>query len=144
MPPESVKTGRPLGAVRLKPLIEVSKRFTAQTVQTPLRVRPDRDQPSVTQHLEMPRYTWLIHAQLVDELADRALTGPNGFQDAEPGRFCDGLEGCGRDHGSNITGRVYKRNHILASPAEPSSAARPARLVMTCGSGVSGNLLMPS
>lgn len=114
VPPQSVKTGRPLGAVRLKPLIEVSKRFTAQTVQTPLRVRPDRDQPSITQHLEMPRYTWLNHAQLVDKLADRALTGPNGFQDAEPGRFCDGLKGCGRDHGSNITGRLYKRNHILA------------------------------
>ncbi len=112
MPAESIQSIRPLSAVRLQPLIEVAERLTANAVETPLRVRPHRDESSVSQHPEVPGDTGLTHFELVDQLADGAFADADGIQNLASIRLRDRLEYSRRQHVPRITGRIYKHKHM--------------------------------
>src|SRR5690606_7268034 len=101
---EGIEALGPLGSVRLEPGIQLLERLGAEAVEPPLSVTPDLDQPSVTQHLQMPRNAGMLHADVVDEVANRALALADGIKDASTGRLGDGFEDGGVGHEGQVSG----------------------------------------
>jgi hypothetical protein len=97
--------------IRLEPGIELHQRFGAEAVQAALGVAPYFDDTGIAQHLEMPGDTWLVHADLLDEIVDRTLAIADCVEDAPAGRLGDCFEDgeCGRH------GRDYMCSHIYVS-----------------------------
>ncbi len=69
MTTERVETGRPLGAIRLEPVVELPEGLAPETIEAPLRVRSDCDQARVSQHPQVPRDARLAHPEILNELA---------------------------------------------------------------------------
>ena len=55
-----------------------------------------------TQHLQVSGDAGLVHADEVDQLADRTLLFAHRVEDAEPRRLCDRIEGLRQAHATNI------------------------------------------
>jgi hypothetical protein len=120
---ERVEACCPLRSVRRQPGVELHQRFGTEPVEPPLGVAPDLDEPGVAQHLEVSRHTWLVHADLFDELADGPLAAADGIEDPSASRLGDHLEH--RDvvwHDNEHTPyRIYVQAHA------PGSASHEAR-----------------
>src|SRR5947209_3809281 len=73
------------GKHHLAALVEVDRDVGVER-QPPLR------QPGVAQHVEVTRYTWLMHPDLLDQLTDLPLAVPDSVKDPSPCRFSDHFE----------------------------------------------------
>lgn len=109
---EGIEAIGPLGAVRLEPYVQFSERFCAEAVEPPLRVASDFDQSCLAQHLEMTGDAGLRHTDDLDEVADGALAGSDGIEDAPAGRFGDGSQHGGRGHIFSMRLHIYTRTDI--------------------------------
>jgi hypothetical protein len=92
VPLERIKPRCPLRSIRLEPGVELHQRLRTEPVQPPLSIPPDLHQPGVAQHFEVTRHTWLMHPDLLDQLADRPLAAADGIKDPSSCRFGDHLE----------------------------------------------------
>ena len=79
---QRVEAVRPQLAEGLQPAVELAERDGAQPVEPAVRVGAHLDEAGVAQHLEVLGHRRLREAQLVDELAHRALAGSQQFEDA--------------------------------------------------------------
>jgi hypothetical protein len=55
---QRVEPLRPQASIPGEPLIDLCKRFGPQSVDPPLCLLPNFDQPGFPQHTQVPRYTW--------------------------------------------------------------------------------------
>jgi hypothetical protein len=92
MTSQRIQTVRPFGAVWLKPRVQISKRFTVQTVKAPLCVGTHHDQAGVAQDPQVPRNSRLVHAKLLNQFADRTFLRPNGVQYSTSSRLRNGFQ----------------------------------------------------
>jgi hypothetical protein len=92
VPLERIKPRRPLRSIGLQPRVELHEGFRTKPVEAPLSIPPDLHQPGVAQHLEVTRHTWLMHPDLLDQLADRPLAVSDGIKDSPSCRISDHLE----------------------------------------------------
>lgn len=114
VPLERVETASQLGAVKVEPLVEFSKRFGAQAIQPTLSIATDLDEASVAQHLQVPGDARLMEARGIDELGDRTLAAPHHIEDPPASRLRDHLEyGEISVHFLNIHSLVYTCKWIL-------------------------------
>jgi len=103
VPLERIETPGPMCSIWLQPRIEFHQRFSAQSIDPPLRITAHLDQTGIAQDLEMARHTRLMHPDLVDQISDRALAFTNRVKDAPPSRFGDHFEHLERNwHRRNI------------------------------------------
>jgi hypothetical protein len=89
---EGIEPPGPLGSIRLQPRVELHQRFRTKPVPTSLRILPELDQPGIAQHLEMTGDTWLMHPDLLDQVAHRTLGLANRVEDPPPRRLGDHVE----------------------------------------------------
>ncbi len=92
MPLERIKPRGPLRSIRLQPCVELHQRFRTKSVDPPLGIASDLHQPGVAQHLEVTRYTRLMHPDLLNQLVHRPLAFADRVKDPPPCRFSDHLE----------------------------------------------------
>ena len=64
----------PQGPVLAQPFIDLGERLGAKTVNPPLRLLADLDQPRLPQHPQMPRYPWVSNRQQRREIT--LVAGP--------------------------------------------------------------------
>lgn len=65
---EGVEAVRPFRSVRLEPLVQFLQRRWLEAVKPSLRLASDLDEPCVSQNLEVPRDTGLVHADDLYEI----------------------------------------------------------------------------
>jgi hypothetical protein len=108
VPFQGIEPARPFGSVGLEPGVERSQWFGAEPVEPSLGVAADLDQAGVSQHLEVAGHPGLVHADLLDQLADGLFVVANGVEDPSPGGFGDHLEdGQVAGHGTIIRYAIY-------------------------------------
>jgi hypothetical protein len=125
VPFERIKPRCPLRSIWLQPRVELHQRFWTESVQPALSIPADLHQPGVAQHLEVTRHTWLMHPDLLDQLADRPLAVADGIEDSLPCRFGDRFED--RElywHGDEHTLRnIYEQPHVRRQLTGEGNAA---------------------
>ena len=100
---ERIEPSGQVRAVRLEPRVELCQRLGAEPVHATLGVAPDVDEAGVAEHLEMSGDTGLVHPDLFDEVADRALGVADRVEDPSPGGVGDHVEDGERSgHGLSI------------------------------------------
>jgi len=104
---ERIESASPLRSIWLQPRVEFHQRFRPQPIDPPLCITTHLDQPGIAQHLEMARHPRLMHADLADQIAHRALVFSHGIEDPPPCRFGDHFENVKRSHRPSICHYIY-------------------------------------
>ena len=98
--------------MQLEPGVQLLEGREPGPVAAPLAVPAYVDQAGGPQHLQVSGDAGLVHADEVDQLADRALVVAHRVEDAEPSRFCDRIEGLRQAHATNIRFHIYTCQQI--------------------------------
>ena len=101
--------------MQLQPGIQLLEWVEPGPVAAPLAVPAYVDQAGGSQHLQVSGDAGLVHADEVDQLADRALVVTDRVENAQPGRFGDRLEGLREAHDANIRSDIYTCQQIYGS-----------------------------
>lgn len=91
--PELVQTSFPELSILAEPGIEIPERFGAKRVEPLLSVRPRMHEARFLQDPKMARYTRLIDLDVLDDVVYRMLAAPEHFDDVEPRRISQDLDG---------------------------------------------------
>src|SRR5262245_51855032 len=89
---ERIQAIVPEATVRRQPGVDLGERLRADLVPASLGVLTDPHQAGVAEHLQMLRDARLTDAELVDEIANRALTLAQQIQDTPSGGLSKNLE----------------------------------------------------
>jgi hypothetical protein len=81
---QGIKSLLPQGPVLGQPFIDLGQRFGAKTVDPPLRVLADVDQPRLSQDPQVPRYPWTGYGQQGGQLTGGCRTASQGLQHRAP------------------------------------------------------------
>jgi lactoylglutathione lyase len=129
---ERVQAARPVGPVGLQPGIQLPERLGPKAVEPALRVGADLHEPRIAQHLQVAGHARLVHADLLDELADGSFAVAHGVEDPATCRLGDHLEdGPGGGHLDSIRPGIYMHKCMLCPNrlARGRGARPPARLM---------------
>ena len=118
---EPIERSAPQFSIRRQPLVDLHERLETQSVEPPLGVRADLDEPRVAKDPQVLRDGGLAEAQVVDEDADGPLAAPEQVEDVAARRLGEDSEA----HPSSIPVGAYTCQGMKAdAPPAPAVASR--------------------
>jgi hypothetical protein len=101
---------RPQAPILLHPQFKLLERFRPQSINSALRVDANADDSGLTQDAEMFGNLRLAETQLIDEVADRAGSVEQEFDDLKAVGLGEGFEGF--EHWASMPQREYSCQRI--------------------------------
>jgi hypothetical protein len=90
---EAVESRVPQTAVLCEPLVELAEWLRLERVETPLSIRPHRDEACFVKDAQVTGDTGLVDPCLLNDVVDLPLACPQRFDNSSACRVGEGLEG---------------------------------------------------